>query len=95
MLASRNRAGELLKEGKADEFRKVQLEEVVPDYDKYLKAIDLDVDFNEKLAKTYADDGKSSRSAERPFDRGCFGSRPTHGYRPRLDRHPLHQPCSQ
>ena len=60
MLASRNRAGELLKEGKADEFRKVQLEEVVPDYDKYLKAVDLDVDFNEKLAKTYADDGKSS-----------------------------------
>jgi len=59
MTASRGRAIELLKENKAEEFRKVQQEEVVPDYEKYLKSIDLDVAYNDKLAKTYADDGKS------------------------------------
>ena len=58
--ASRRRALELLKENKVDEFRKVQQEEVIPEYEKYLKAIDLDIDYNEKLARTYADHGKKS-----------------------------------
>ena len=58
--ASRGRAFELLKENRVDEFRKVQQEEVIPDYEKYLNAIDLDVDYNDKLAKTYADHGKKS-----------------------------------
>ena len=58
--ASRGRALELLKENKVDEFRKVQQEEVIPEYEKYLKAIDLDIDYNEKLARTYADHGKKS-----------------------------------
>ena len=60
MTASRSRAIELMKENKADESRKMQQEVVVPDYEKYLKAIDLDIDYNEKLAKTHADDGKAS-----------------------------------
>ena len=42
MTASRTRAIELLDEGKADESRKLQQEAVIPDYEKYLKAIDLD-----------------------------------------------------
>jgi methyl-accepting chemotaxis protein len=58
--ASRSRALELLKENKSEEYRKVQQEVVIPDYEKYLKAIDLDIDYNEKLGKTYADAGKSS-----------------------------------
>jgi methyl-accepting chemotaxis protein len=60
MTASRSRALELLKENKAEESRKVRQEAVIPDYEKYLKAIDLDVDYNEKLGKTLADAGKSS-----------------------------------
>ena len=60
MTASRGRAMELLKANKVDEFRKVQQEEVIPDYERYLKAIDLDVDYNDKLARTYADHGKNS-----------------------------------
>ena len=38
----------------------MQQEEVIPEYEKYLKAIDLDIDYNEKLARTYADHGKKS-----------------------------------
>ncbi len=60
MTASHSRALELLKENKAEESRKMRQEAVIPDYEKYLKAIQLDVDYNEKLGKTYADAGKSS-----------------------------------
>jgi methyl-accepting chemotaxis protein len=60
MTASRSRALELLKQGKAQESRALQQEAVIPDYQKYLGAIDLDVDYNAKLASSYADEGKSS-----------------------------------
>jgi len=60
VTASRSRALELLKENKPEESRKLQQEVVIPDYEKFLKAIGLDVDYNEKLGKTYADAGKSS-----------------------------------
>jgi methyl-accepting chemotaxis protein len=60
MTASRSRALELLKENKAEDSRKLQQEVVIPDYEKYLKAIDLDVDYNDKLGKAYADHGKAT-----------------------------------
>jgi hypothetical protein len=60
MTASRSRALELLKENKADEAQKLLQEAVIPDYEKYLKAIDLDVDYNDKLGKAYADHGKTT-----------------------------------
>jgi methyl-accepting chemotaxis protein len=60
MIASRSRAVELMKENKPDESRKMQQEVVIPDHEKFLKAIDLDIDYNAKLAKTHADDGKAS-----------------------------------
>ena len=60
MTASRSRALELLKENKAEDSRKLLEEVVIPDYEKYLKAIDLDVAYNDKLGKAYADDGKAT-----------------------------------
>ena len=60
MTASRSRALELFKENKAEDFRKLIREVVIPDYEKYLKAIDLDVDYNDKLGKVYADHGKAT-----------------------------------
>ena len=60
MIVSRSRAVELMKENKPDESRKMQQEVVIPDHEKFLKAIDLDIDYNAKLAKTQADDGKTS-----------------------------------
>src|SRR4029077_473811 len=43
MIASRSRAVELMKENKPDESRKMQQEVVIPDHEKFLKAIDLDI----------------------------------------------------
>ncbi len=60
MTASRSRALELLKENKVEEARKLQQEVVIPDYERYLKAIDADVDYNKKLGQGYADAGKAS-----------------------------------
>ncbi len=60
MTASRGRALELLKDNKVEEARKLQQEVVIPDYERFLKAIDLDVDYNEKLGQGYADAGKAS-----------------------------------
>ena len=60
MTASRSRALELLKENKAEDSRKLLEEVVIPDYEKYLKAIDLDVAYNDKLGKAYADHGKAT-----------------------------------
>jgi len=60
MTASRTRALELLKENKPEESQKLQQEAVIPNYDKYLTAVDLDVNYIAKLAKTAADAGKRS-----------------------------------
>ena len=38
----------------------MQQEVVIPDYERFLKAIDLDVDYNQKLGQGYADAGKAS-----------------------------------
>jgi methyl-accepting chemotaxis protein len=53
--ASRTRALELLKQNRVEDFRQLQAEVLVPDYEKHLKAIDLDVQYNEKLGKFHAD----------------------------------------
>jgi methyl-accepting chemotaxis protein len=60
MTASRTRALDLLRENRTDEGQKLLQEVVIPDYEKYLKAIDLDVDFNERLGKAIADHGKAN-----------------------------------
>jgi methyl-accepting chemotaxis protein len=60
MTASRTRAIELAHEGNAEESRKVQQEAVIPDYEKYLKAIDITVDYKAKLGQSTADAGKAS-----------------------------------
>ena len=60
MTASRTRAIELAREGKAEESRQLQQEAVIPDYEKYLKAIDLTVDYKAKLGQSTADAGKAS-----------------------------------
>ena len=60
MTASRTRAIELAHQGKADESRQLQQEAVIPDYEKYLKAIDLTVDYKAKLGQSTADAGKAS-----------------------------------
>ena len=60
MTASRTRAIELAHEGKAEESRQLQQEVVIPDYEKYLKAIDLTVDYKAKLGQSTADAGKAS-----------------------------------
>jgi methyl-accepting chemotaxis protein len=60
VIASRTRALELLKQNKVEEFRQLQTGVLVPDYEKHLKAIDLDVQYNEKLGKFHAETGKTS-----------------------------------
>ena len=60
MTASRARAIELAHEGKAEESQQLQQETVIPDYEKYLKAIDLTVDYKAKLGQAAADAGKAS-----------------------------------
>ena len=60
MTASRSRAIELAHQGKAEESRQLQQEVVVPDYEKYLNAIDLTVDYKAKLGQSTADAGKAS-----------------------------------
>jgi methyl-accepting chemotaxis protein len=60
MTTSRNRALELLKQNKVEESQKLQEEVVIPDYEKYLKALDADVAYNNKFGKATADRGKSS-----------------------------------
>jgi methyl-accepting chemotaxis protein len=60
MTASRTRALELLRENKADEAQKLLQEAVIPGYEKYFKAIDLEVAYNAKAGKAYADAGKRS-----------------------------------
>jgi methyl-accepting chemotaxis protein len=63
--ASRTRALELLKQNKVEEFRQLQAGVLVPDYEKHLKAIDLDVQYNEKLGKLRADAVKDSTNFSR------------------------------
>src|SRR5262249_28594903 len=58
MTASRTRSLELLKENKVEESQKLQQEAVIPNYEKYLKAVDLAVNYIAKQAKTSADAGK-------------------------------------
>jgi methyl-accepting chemotaxis protein len=60
MTASRSRSIELFHDNKAEEAKKLQEEVVIPDYEKYLKAIDLVVEYNAKLGKAAADAGKAS-----------------------------------
>ena len=60
MTASRSRAIELAHQGKAEESRQLQQEVVIPDYEKYLNAIDLTVDYKAKLGQSTADAGKAS-----------------------------------
>ena len=60
MAAARAQALELLHEGKTEESQKMTEEVVVPDYEKYLKAIDAHVEYNRKLGAMYADNGKAS-----------------------------------
>jgi methyl-accepting chemotaxis protein len=58
MTASRTRALELLRENKTDEAQKLLQEAVIPDYEKYFKAIDLEVDYNAKAGNARANAGK-------------------------------------
>ena len=60
MTASRNRSIELLNQGKAEEARQLQQQAVIPDHEKFLKAIDLTVDYKAKLGQSTADAGKAS-----------------------------------
>jgi methyl-accepting chemotaxis protein len=60
MTTSRNRALELLKQSKPEESRKIQEDVVIPNYEKYLKALDADVEYNNKFGKLSADAGKAS-----------------------------------
>jgi methyl-accepting chemotaxis protein len=60
MTTSRNRALDLLRENKVEESRKLQQEVVIPDYEKYLKALDANVEYNNKSGKAAADAGTSS-----------------------------------
>ena len=60
MAAARARALELLHEGKTEESQKMTEDVIVPDYEKYLKAIDSHVEYNRKLGAGYAEAGKSS-----------------------------------
>jgi methyl-accepting chemotaxis protein len=57
---SRTRLLELLKENKVEESQKLQQETVIPAYEKYIKAVDLDVNYIAKRAKGSADAAKSS-----------------------------------
>ena len=49
IAAARAQALELVHEGKTEESQKMTEEVVVPDYEKYLKAIDAHVEYNRKL----------------------------------------------
>ena len=60
MTASRTRALELLKENKVEESEKLQQDTVIPDYDKYLKAVDAAVAYIASRAKESADTAKGS-----------------------------------
>jgi methyl-accepting chemotaxis protein len=60
MTASRTRALALLKENKVEESEKLQQEAVIPDYDRYLKAIDAGAAYIANRAKDSADAAKSS-----------------------------------
>jgi methyl-accepting chemotaxis protein len=58
--ASRTRSLELLKENKADESDKLEKEAVIPNYAKYLEAVDADVAYIADRAKGSADAAKRS-----------------------------------
>jgi methyl-accepting chemotaxis protein len=60
MRASRTRALELLKANKVEESEKLQQEAVIPDYEKYVKAIDDEVSYIASRATRSADAAKRS-----------------------------------
>ncbi len=60
MATARTQALELVHEGKTEESQKMTEEVVVPDYEKYLDAIDAHVEYNRKLGASNADNGKAS-----------------------------------
>jgi methyl-accepting chemotaxis protein len=60
MTASRTRTLDLFRENRADEAQKLLQEAVIPDYEKYFKAIDLEVENSAKASKAYADAAKRS-----------------------------------
>jgi methyl-accepting chemotaxis protein len=60
MTASRTRSLELLKENKTEESNKLEQEAVIPDYEKYFKAIDAEVAYIASHAKDSADAAKRS-----------------------------------
>ena len=95
MTASRTRAIELAHEGKAEESRQLQQEAVIPDYEKYLKAIDLTVDYKAKLGQSTADAGKASALFSRPPDRRSPSASPTSGDRSGMAGHSLDKPSPQ
>ena len=92
--ASRGRALELLKENKVDEFRKVRQEEVIPEYEKYLKAIDLDIDYNEKARQNLRRSRQKIRALQRPLDRRCPRPRIASGIPSGMAGHSLDKPSS-
>jgi methyl-accepting chemotaxis protein len=59
-MVSENEDRRLFDEVKVEESEKLQQEAVIPDYDKYLKAIDADVAYIANRAKESADTAKSS-----------------------------------
>ena len=60
MATARAQALELVHEGKTEKSQKMTEEVVVPDYEKYLDAIDAHVEYNRKLGASNADNGKAS-----------------------------------
>ena len=60
MATARTQALELVHEGKTEKSQKMTEEVVVPDYEKYLDAIDAHVEYNRKLGASNADNGKAS-----------------------------------
>ena len=58
--ASRTRSLELLKENKVEESDKLEREAVIPNYEKYLKAVDRNVNYIADQAKGSADSAKRS-----------------------------------
>ena len=95
MTASRTRAIELAHQGKAEESRQLQQEAVIPDYEKYLNAIDLTVDYKAKLGQSTADAGKASALFSVRLIARCPRPRLTSDDRSGMAGHPLDQPRPQ
>ena len=68
-VSVRTRYLELVRQGKAEEHKKLLAEQVIPAYEESVKAIDANIDYNEKLGDGRGQGRQGGRRIRRPADR--------------------------